>query len=152
MRRPVHPLIESRLFAQASSPSGARFGIAAPEAVANGVAESEATNTSAIIAAGALIGMSATKQAAATRAETIMIRRRSWRSARAPKNGLSRPFNPKVSKNRAESHSAQLPLALVGAGRKPHLTWSNGCCAAIRNGFRRFRNASRLLIPRTAVS
>ncbi len=31
-------------------------------------------------------------------------------------------------------------LALVGAGRKPHLTWSNVCRETSRNGFRRFRN------------
>lgn len=34
-----------------------------------------------------------------------------------------------------------LRYALVGAGRKAHLTWSDGYVEASRNGFRRFRNA-----------
>ena len=103
---PVWTPIVTRLLAQLTSSSDStRFGIAARDAVKNGISASAEPKANRINSSGACANAIATKNTVETASDTIITMRRSNRSPSAPPNGPTMPATPNVS----SSESACIP-------------------------------------------
>jgi hypothetical protein len=92
--------------AQARSPAGTRFGTEALAAGKNGVSATVARKAMARSGSGVRAKARAAKQAAPSRSDMIIRRRRSMRSPREPPSGMSSPCVPNVTNSPAETHRA----------------------------------------------
>ena len=83
------------------------FGMAAADAIQNGVSTTAETNARASSQAGSPANAIAAKAPTPARSDTIMTRRRSNRSPIAPASGATKPFTPNVRSSVAESHAGE---------------------------------------------
>src|SRR6266545_2546439 len=98
---------EIRPFAQDSSDGSTMFGMAAADAIQNGVSTTAETNARASSHAGSPANAIAANAATPARSDTIITRRRSNRSPIAPASGATKPFTPNVRSRVADSHAGE---------------------------------------------
>ena len=106
----MKPMLLSRwrmAFAQASSSSGTRFGIAAVDAERYGDCATAASADRPISAVGAWTNTSTTLTPAPAPSDQIMTMRRSKRSPSMPANGAARPYVPTTARSAAEPQIAE---------------------------------------------
>src|SRR5512132_66790 len=98
---------EMRLFAHDSSDGSTMFGMAAADAIQNGVSTTAETNAKASSQPGSPANAIAAKAATPATSDTIITRRRSNRSPIAPAIGARKPLTPNVRTSVAESHAGE---------------------------------------------
>src|SRR5207247_7435061 len=103
----VLPAAELRPFAQARSASSTRLGIDAEAASQYGNATTVAMNPIAASRKGARTTTRKPQVGRLNRSDAIMRRRRSYRSASFPANGVRSPATPNVKKRVPASQSAE---------------------------------------------